>query len=252
MEIILKTKQKLNPFFSFLDYRDNLFPYYKHIKEMISCGTYISSSSQNSEEDLDAMEKSKGQLERDGSREIDIGSDKSRKEIKNVRTNIQEEREAVVASSKSDESSQMVGRPERDASPSPGGSADEEESDYDDSDGGGYLHPLLRNTALKATKVSTPERAPSSPSPTTTTNTSSKIPSTTDSKKLSVNELMNLHNSAAFVARSLAINSAPSFSSAAATHGQVTSVDSDAMVAYEYYRQQFYTRSVCLIKKGAF
>ena len=40
MEIIIKAKQKFNPFFSFLDFRDSLYPYYKHIHHAISTGAF--------------------------------------------------------------------------------------------------------------------------------------------------------------------------------------------------------------------
>lgn len=41
MEIIIKAKQKFNPFFSFLDYGDDLNPYYRHLLRLISTGAYI-------------------------------------------------------------------------------------------------------------------------------------------------------------------------------------------------------------------
>ena len=40
MEIIIKAKQKFNPFFSFLDYGDDLNPYYRHLLRLISTGAY--------------------------------------------------------------------------------------------------------------------------------------------------------------------------------------------------------------------
>ena len=41
MEIIIKTKQQYNPHFSFLDFSDHLFPYYKHLLNAISSGEYV-------------------------------------------------------------------------------------------------------------------------------------------------------------------------------------------------------------------
>ena len=40
MEIIIKAKQKFNPFFSFLDYGDSLNPYYRYLLHLISTGVY--------------------------------------------------------------------------------------------------------------------------------------------------------------------------------------------------------------------
>lgn len=40
MEIIIKTKQKYNPQFSFLHHEDRLFPYYKQLLHAITDGTY--------------------------------------------------------------------------------------------------------------------------------------------------------------------------------------------------------------------
>ena len=41
MEIIIKTKQKYNPFFSFLDRDDLLNPYYRHLMQAISSKAYV-------------------------------------------------------------------------------------------------------------------------------------------------------------------------------------------------------------------
>ena len=103
----------------------------------------------------------------------------------------------------------------------------------DDDDGGGYLHPLLMKASLK----------PSTPEQPTVMNTSKPT------RKLTIEELVNLHNDASFAARSRAINSAPPpVSSGTATHSQDTSgystaSNSEAVAAYyEYYRQQYYGR----------
>ena len=40
MEIIIKTKQRYNPSFSFLHHEDRLFPYYKHLLNSIKNGSY--------------------------------------------------------------------------------------------------------------------------------------------------------------------------------------------------------------------
>ena len=41
MEIMIKAKQKFNPFFSFLSLYDPLYPYYKHLLQFISSGKYV-------------------------------------------------------------------------------------------------------------------------------------------------------------------------------------------------------------------
>ena len=41
MEIIIKTKQKYNPFFSFLDHSDLLNPYYRHLLLAIGNKSYV-------------------------------------------------------------------------------------------------------------------------------------------------------------------------------------------------------------------
>ena len=40
MEIVIKTKQKNNPQFAFLEYNNELNPYYKHVVKMIKSGKY--------------------------------------------------------------------------------------------------------------------------------------------------------------------------------------------------------------------
>ena len=41
MEIIIKTKQKNNPYFSFLDHDDLLNPYYRHMLQAVSSKSYL-------------------------------------------------------------------------------------------------------------------------------------------------------------------------------------------------------------------
>ena len=60
MEIIIKAKQKFNPFFSFLDYGDALNPYYRYLLHLISTGAYTprSPSPENAAESaVDEKEK---------------------------------------------------------------------------------------------------------------------------------------------------------------------------------------------------
>ena len=46
MEIVIKTKQRFNPSFSFLHHEDRLFPYYKHLLHAINNGSYEPQASQ--------------------------------------------------------------------------------------------------------------------------------------------------------------------------------------------------------------
>ena len=43
MEIIIKTKQRFNPSFSFLNHEDRLFSYYKHVLHCITDASYVPS-----------------------------------------------------------------------------------------------------------------------------------------------------------------------------------------------------------------
>ena len=53
MEIIIKTKQRFNPNFSFLHHEDALFPYYKHLLNEIKSGAYVPQNNS----DVNEMEK---------------------------------------------------------------------------------------------------------------------------------------------------------------------------------------------------
>jgi len=44
MEIIIKTKQADNPQFHFLEYDSELYPYYRHLVQVIKSGRYNPSS----------------------------------------------------------------------------------------------------------------------------------------------------------------------------------------------------------------
>ena len=218
MEIIIKTKQKFNPYFSFLNYKDELFPYYTHLKDMIRTGGYQPKLQQ----ELNIHGPSRGRnnnLEVAGTAVrgdvLAAGREGSPVKINN----------AVTISSDTKDSKESTEK-----------SGSESDSDSgSDSDDEGYLHPLLMKASLKASKPSTPEPAPPPPE------TKPKAASVSlSNKKLSMDELLNLRSSS-FMARSKNINSAPPF---VATQGQPTSAysEADMLSSYELYRQQYYGR----------
>ena len=221
MEIIIKAKQKFNPFFSFLNYEDALFPYYTHIKDMIQTGAYVPQNkpmgaAKGVTNGSSGMSRVNANQLRDGA------SNEQKKDLRHDLPAVK------ISSPKHGDTNKELNSTESD-------------SDDSDSDDGGYLHPLLMKASLKSSKPSTPEPAPSPPVP------PSRAPPPISEKKLSVEELMNLHNKSSFVARSLAINSAPSLNQDMSTHGQATPSPStyseaDAMAAYEHYKQQYYDR----------
>lgn len=233
MEIIIKTKQKFNPFFSFLNHEDVLYPYFKHMKEVMSRSINVPL----------AMEPER----REG------GGDNHKQEpLRNHKETMQQnhttEKDSRIVNSKAPVSKE---EPKTDAVPPVSKSDSEDESDSDDE---GYLHPLLLGSSSagksKVTPTATPLPTSSSSLASSTCNSvssSNKKVSRTDAgsaRKLTIDELMNLHStSASFVARSRAVNSAP------ATEGEVTQeygtgpdADPEAVAAYEFYRQQYYGR----------
>ncbi len=229
MEIIIKTKQKFNPFFSFLNYADVLFPYYTHVKEMIMTGGYIPL--------IKPEVSTNGSATRGGADLIRGGG------APTWNSTSQQERTPKVSDANIPDV--KISSPKQE-NPSKGpdmNSNSDDDDDDDSDDDGGYLHPLLMKASLKISKPSTPEPAPSSPK-------ISQAPPPNGSsvqKKLSVEELMNMHSKSSFVARSLAINSAPSLNRDVATHGQATPTratysEADAVAAYEHYKQQYYER----------
>lgn len=246
MEIIIKTKQKFNPFFSFLNYDDPLFPYYKHLKEVILTGGYRPVPRLDSGNGVGG-EDSFGLVGQTEARDSWMKS--SRVSPFRGTTNLRTPIRSSNGSNSTTDSKSMVKKESSEAA--------ESESDSDDSDGG-YLHPLLMKASLKAskppptTKATPPTTTESSPTPTSTSwvalgsSTATSAASKVD-KKLSMEELLSLHNSSSFTARSMAVNSAPVLSSSGlASRGEVTSQetvsDTETLAAYEHYKQQYYGR----------
>lgn len=196
MEIIIKAKQKYNPFFSFLNHDDDLFPYYQHIKAMLTRGAYVPrqvSPAPPPKCEKDSSERTNGivaksRVEERGGQEADEirddGSDRTSGES-------QTEASKSVESKDNDEES----------------SGDESDSD----DEGGYLHPLLMGGALKNSSKSstpTPGTREASPSVQNVTSTSSTTTTTTPSSTTISTEAYTT-SSIAFYSKRLSINSAP-------------------------------------------
>lgn len=242
MEIIIKTKQKFNPFFSFLSYEDPLFAYYRHLKDMILTGGYRPVPRPEREDGFGLVGHG-------------VDTDNARKS------------EAAPVQAAPVQSTNQSSPPRMKHTEEGGGGGGgagivngilgegvvggKDDSDSDDSDAGSYLHPLL----MKASKPRSPPKAATTPPP--------PPPSSGDgcggggeapanltkdtSKKMSVEELINLHSTSSFAARSMIVNSAPLLSSGVASRGQATaaretSSDAATMAAYEHYKQQFYRR----------
>lgn len=230
MEIIIKTKQKFNPFFSFLDYGDTLFPYYKHLKETILTGAY--------------RPRPRPEMG-SGSRAVRGGGGASTAQVN-------EDTGKILRASpeKINQKSTRNGMPGNALATKDNGTAKKEKErtrerkvsdiDSDSDDGGGYLHPSLMKV-MKPPQKPSREEPGTSPSPSTDNSTQSAGAGM--DKKLTVDELLNLRTSTSFAAKSLAVNAAPSLVPAS-TQGQATSAYSEAetVAAYEHYRQQYYER----------
>ena len=235
MEIIIKTKQKFNPYFSFLNHEDGLYPYYRYLKEVISSGRYIPPINSIGNE----MNGEKTKVE-------DGGMDQEKPQEKPQQQQQKPEPKPVNGVVERDSDSKTKRQRLK------SGSMNDSDSDESGSDDEGYLHPLLLGgggaNKSKSSSPAPPLAPESSSKAAVSSGDSDTIKPATESKKMSLDEIMNLQNtSASFMARSLAINSAPS--TALATEGEATqacatvpSTDPEAIAAYEYYRQQYYNK----------
>ena len=202
MEIIIKAKQKYNPFFSFLNHDDELFPYYQHVKAMLTRGAYtprqVSPAPPPPKHERDSPERTngivhvaKGGVEERGDREANGG----------VR----------------DDGNERTSEAELNKSVKLGNDKDEEESSGDESDSdddGGYLHPLLMGGALKnSSKSSTPTPGTREASPlvqhTTNNIASTTTTATTTLSSTTTNTEAYTTSSIAFYSKRLSVNSAP-------------------------------------------
>jgi hypothetical protein len=199
MEIIIKAKQKYNPFFSFLNHDDDLFPYYQHVKAMLARGAYVprqvSPAPPPKCDEKDSPERTNGIVVKIGGVE-ERGDRESNGDDGNERTSGESQTE----------SNKLVESNDKDEEESSG-----DESDSDDE--GGYLHPLLMGGALKnSSKSSTPTPGTREASPSVQNTTSSVASTTTCTTTLSsttTNTEAYTTSSIAFYSKRLFINSAP-------------------------------------------
>ncbi len=242
MEIIIKTKQKFNPYFSFLNHEDDLYPYYKHLKAVIASGSYVPKviPIKNGED------KSEGQAVSPVGKEVDTCITKEEAEEVSKEEILSEEQKTLAnTAEKVAESDGVLNTKQR---RSKSGSLTESDSEGSDSEDEGYLHPLLLGGS-GATKTKVPSPAPPPKSDESASKSSNELvakASESEAKKMSLEEIMSMHDtSESFMARSLNINSAPLM--ARATAGETTRayatdshMDPEAVAAYEYYKKQYY------------
>lgn len=172
MEIMIKAKQKHNPFFSFLSLYDPLYSYYRHLLQLIASGEYVP----------------RPQVKRIGMEENERSTAGGEGRIREVRG------EGASGGEQGEETSQVDG------------SDSEAESDEE----GFELHPLLRvSTTPRSSPKPHPPRTPQAPPSTSATPTSV---TTTPSLATDRHPLPPSPPSSAssFYAKSLTVNAAPS------------------------------------------
>ena len=171
MEIMIKAKQKFNPFFSFLSLYDPLYPYYRHLLELISSGKYAVES-QNT---LEVVEERKEEKDEECVKEE---GEEGGKDSGEARGNGEVEDTAHCGEDLSDE----------------GGESDSSE--------GFELHPLLRVSKSPPHKRQSHQASPKPPK--------FVSPSTSPPNSSPPNSPSQNNNSASFYSQSLIVNSAPS------------------------------------------
>lgn len=187
MEIIIKAKQKFNPFFSFLDHNDDLFPYYQHVKEMLRRGAYTPKQSSPVPPPPKPQEEGADNAQKINSSGDAESGHKGEQDSFKKRTNIEHR----------DKSASLLEE-----------NGEESSSDNSDSDDewGGYLHPLLMGGRLKnSSKSSTPTPGTREASP--VVQTTSRASTTTPSA--STSSVAYTTSSIAFYSKRMSINSAP-------------------------------------------
>ena len=132
MEIIIKAKQKFNPFFSFLNMSDPLYPYYSHVKTVLSTGTYVPPK-ETTEVDIDKSES-----------QSPFHSDTNLLKATNQPEDNGIERQGNTGELANGEDLNQ----------------ESDEDSGSESDDDGYLHPLLMRALNTRSKSSTPTPTP--------------------------------------------------------------------------------------------
>lgn len=192
MEIIIKAKQKFNPFFSFLDHSDDLFPYYSHIKEMLQRGAYVPRQ----------VSPAPPLKDEGNGAEKEISLEKEQNVCQDLCEAKGDEKTACTDDVKDDKTYPLLKENDE------GSGSDSEESDSDDD--GGYLHPLLMGGgggAKSSSKSSTPTPGTRELSPSVQTS----APATTPTGSIAVNSggVAFTTSSIAFYSKRMSVNSAP-------------------------------------------
>lgn len=222
MEIIIKAKQKFNPYFSFLNHGDGLNPYYRHVLKVISSGAYVPGS----EEAGDKPEGERGKPEsspNDASRGVEAGDVGGISKVGG-----EENGGGGKETTTSEDGKQRVAEEKE-------GSGEDSREEEEDSDDDGYeLHPLLRvSTTPRSSKPSTPTPPPSSVGSSTTEATVTAEDARTS----------NLVTSA-FYSKRLGVNAAPSLDREGHSQAVNTSTSNGYQRSHHPNHQQSYGRYV--------
>ncbi len=245
LEIIIKAKQKFNPFFSFLDFGDSLHPYYRHTLSALATGVYVPGS-QSLEEDRGegspsvgprkkALDEAGGEGVKEERAEENGGGEMETTSLEEAKQRTEEKEEKMDEEEKEEKMEGEKGEEEVET---------EEDSD-DDGDNEGYeLHPLLRlSTTPRSSKPSTPTPPPPS-----------TIASTTESTTTTDSRTSNLVDSASFYSKRLSVNAAPTIEGESA-HGQLQAYGTGYSAGPGYQHSQYphqqqqqpYGRYVCTL-----
>lgn len=178
MEIIIKAKQKFNPFFSFLNMSDPLYPYYSHVKTALSTGAYVPPK-ETAEVDNDKPE----------------GQDDSHSSVNLLKPDSNQPKDNEV------EQQEDIGEQIELAN---GEHLNQESDEHSgsESDDDGYLHPLLMRTLNTRSKSSTPTPTAPPTKEVTPPLEGSGVDESSDKTLTSV-------ASVSFRAKSMVINAAP-------------------------------------------
>ena len=188
MEIIIKTKQRHNPFFSFLDHEDALHPYYRCVLQAISSGLYFPATPSAAAENNN--------------------SNKKRCDEDNNNNNSDDK--PVGGEEGGNRTGGDSGKCSEEGAGNGSGSEDSEDSDDDE---GFELHPLLRASAHSSSAASS-AKANAKPA----ISTASSASASSVSSDMSEGERHSSeHGKPVFSNAVLSVNSAPAVSEQNAT-----------------------------------